>query len=32
MKREKFRFAGQTVKIRKGIQKFGGADFTIEDY
>lgn len=32
MKREKFRFAGQTVKIRKDIQKFGGADFTIEDY
>lgn len=26
MKREKFRFAGQTVKIRKDIQKFGGAD------
>ena len=32
MKREKFRFAGQTAKIRKDIQKFGGADFTIEDY
>ncbi len=32
MKRERFRFAGQTVKVKKDIQKFGGADFTIEDY
>ena len=32
MTREKFRFAGQTVKVRNEIPKFGGADFTIEDY
>lgn len=32
MTREKFRFAGQTVKVKDEIQKFGGADFTIEDY
>lgn len=30
--REKFKFAGQTVKIRSEIQKFGGAEFEIEDY
>lgn len=32
MTREKFRFAGQTVKVRNEIPKFGGADFIIEDY
>lgn len=32
MTREKFRFAGYTVKIKSEIQEFGGADFTIEDY
>lgn len=28
MTREKFRFAGQTVKVRNEDPKFGGADFT----
>lgn len=32
MKRQPFQFAGQTVKVKAEIQKFGGADFRIEDY
>ena len=32
MTRGKFRFAGQTVKVRNEIPKLGGADFIIEDY
>lgn len=32
MKRQPFQFAGRTVKVKPEIQKFGGADFRIEDY
>lgn len=32
MKREKFRYAGQTVKVKDEVEKYGGEDFTIEDY
>lgn len=32
MKRERFSHAGETVKIKKEVPMYGGADFCIEDY
>lgn len=32
MKRERFSHAGETVKIKKEVPGFGGADFRVEDY
>lgn len=32
MKRERFLHAGETVKVKEAVQKFGRADFCIEDY
>lgn len=32
MKRERFSHAGETVRIKKEVPGFGGADFRVEDY
>jgi hypothetical protein len=31
-KRDTFKFAGQTVKIKPEVKKYGGAELLIEDY